>query len=112
MHPGERKSVRLRSSLEGSASWVRVLDDGRLEVEFYDYGEEAEAAFGNDVAFVLRLDAVATRNVAATLLESSSAATTEALLAAMDARFASYFDVRDWLDANAIPYEKSFDGHA
>lgn len=45
--PGERR---------GTSGFVRVLDDGSLEVEVYDHSPQAESSFGREFAAIYRVD--------------------------------------------------------
>ncbi len=51
----ESPRLKLASSPPGSATWVYLEDDGRLTVEWYDYGQEAQRSIGGDVAFLLHV---------------------------------------------------------
>lgn len=53
----DRQRVRLTGGLEHTVTWVEVLPDGSLLVELYDHSQEAEQWFGNDLAFLLKLEA-------------------------------------------------------
>jgi hypothetical protein len=49
------KRVKLKGVLERAASSVEIKGDGSLVVEVYDFSDEAEQWFGNDVAFLLKV---------------------------------------------------------
>jgi hypothetical protein len=38
-----RLSVKLTGILDRTSSWVRVLEDGRIELEHYDFSSAAQA---------------------------------------------------------------------
>ena len=89
-------------------SWAYPTSDGGIAFELYDFGEAAEAAFGNDVAFVAT---VAPAAVPA-LLQALDAASVEGALAAVVERFESYFAATSWLEAARIPHTRTFEPHA
>lgn len=98
----------------GSTSWV-YTDAGDVIVECYDHGEEAAEAFGNDVAFLIRIDASALPHVVQALevapVDDASPLATP-VARAIAQRFSSYFDVAEWLAKAGIPFERSFDSWA
>lgn len=49
------KRVKLKGVLERTASSIEIKGDGSLVVEVYDFSDEAEQWFGNDVAFLLKV---------------------------------------------------------
>jgi len=103
--------VRLRGGPEGSASWAYATEAGDLVVECYDYGAEAEAHFGNDVAFLVTVASGDKARVFARL-GGEGTPTDAALVALVAAHFASYFEARRWLDDEGIPYRHDFDSWA
>jgi hypothetical protein len=103
--------VKLRGGPEGSASWAYVVESGDLVVECYDYGEEAQAAFGNDVAFLVTV-AAADKPTVFERLGGEGAYADAALLDLIASRFASYFEARKWLDDEGLAYRHDFDGWA
>lgn len=42
--------------LRGTSGFVRVLDNGDIEVELYDHSAAAEASFGRDVSTIYTVD--------------------------------------------------------
>ncbi len=42
-------SVRMPGGLPGTAGFVRLNGAGNLEIEFFDFSEQAQLSFGNDV---------------------------------------------------------------
>jgi len=44
--------LSIPGSLKGTSGFVRVLDDGSIEVELYDHSEAAESAFDDDVSTI------------------------------------------------------------
>jgi len=117
MDNGQQKRVRLKGGPEHTASSVEIRDDGSLVVEFYDYSDQAERCFGNDVAYMLFVDA---REAAMMLpLLSNEQADAEhpkdpraLLLQLLSHHFDNYFELKDWLETNEISFRKEFDSRA
>ncbi|MCC6368033.1 MAG: hypothetical protein IT165_31295 [Bryobacterales bacterium] len=112
--PEARLSVKLRSPWDKSAAWARVLTDGRLELELYDFSPEAQAHMGNDVAWMYRVSPVHMPKLYE-LLEKrtgSPIVNDEMLLQVIAETFAHAHAVRDWLRENTIPFEEEFDSWA
>ena len=112
--PKERLSVKINSPWQKSAAWARVLEDGRIELELYDYSPEAQANMGNDVAWLYRVETAGMPRLLALLQErtGSAIASDEALLDAFAKGFSHVHAIRDWLRENQIPYEEIFDSWA
>jgi hypothetical protein len=105
--------VKFADGPPGSTSWAYITADGDLVVECYDHGEEAEATFGHDVAFLLHLDPLAQQHLADTLAnDRSRAGDPQDLPERLALHFGSYFEVRNWLDKHRIAYRHEFDSWA
>ncbi|HEX2076479.1 MAG TPA: hypothetical protein VHG08_02185 [Longimicrobium sp.] len=105
---GERARVRLSGGLQKTASWAILRADGGVTVEWYDYSEEAHRVFGNDVAHLVHVSPSDVPRLC-TLLGAADA---DAVLQAMEARFADYFAAKAWLDEQSIPYQQEYDSWA
>ena len=107
-------SVKLNGILDHTASWVRVLPDGRVELEYFDYSPSAHDAFGNDVAWMYRIEASHKPLLVALLAEKTGTAIDgdEAMLDAFARSFADTWTVKDWLKEKGVPYEEEFDSWA
>jgi hypothetical protein len=103
-----RRTVTLKGILEGTTSWVHVYQDGRMELEYFDCSEAAQNHFGNDVAWIYRVDAADVPRVR----ESLSVANDEAMLADMVERFGDVKKLRDFLKEKEIPFQEEFDSWA
>ena len=105
--------VDLRGVLPHTASCAAVDERGRLIVELYDFSDEAHRRLGNDVAFVLKLDPAEKERVLARLRTAHAVPDTAdadaLLLALVRERFADYYDVKQWLEAEGIPFRKEFE---
>ena len=102
----------LRDGLPDTASWVYFEDDGTLVIEFFDHSLNSEQSFGNDVALMIRVAPGEHHRVVASLLDARDperGTRESAILRALSVRFASYFQVKAWLDEFGIAYDKRFD---
>jgi hypothetical protein len=86
---GVRLSVELKSNLEKTSSWARVLEDGRVELEYYDFSPAAQSSFGNDVAWMYRIEESKKPRLYAPLTEQTGTAVSndEAMLDALRGGF-------------------------
>ena len=116
MSPAPRSTtVRLEGSLPGTATFLYSASDGCIVIELYDYSEHAERSFGNDVAFLIHVAAEHKSRMLALLRDSDTGEaeyTDSDLFERLQGRFQNYFEIKEWLDANGIPYRKEFDGWA
>lgn len=102
--------VKLRGGPAGTVSSVELLENGDAVVELFDFGEPAQATFGNDVAFLVTVRAADRSRLAGALgLDGPTAAD---LLAALRDRFASYYEVKAFLEAHAVPFTPASDSWA
>jgi hypothetical protein len=113
--PPDSERVTLRGGLPGTATFLYTGADGSLIVELYDHSPQAEEHFGNEVAFLLHV-APEHKAQLLTLLRDPAAfpgdGSDAELLALLHDWFRDYHDVQRWLDANNIPYRKTFDSRA
>ena len=49
---GSMEAVRMVGGLPSTAGFLTFTASGDLEIEFYDFGEDAHSHFGNDVATI------------------------------------------------------------
>lgn len=112
--PGERLCVKLQGLLPQTACWVKILDDGRIELEHYDFSSDAEKWFGHDVAWLYRVEAVHKPRIYELLSAPSGGPITEdqTMLNVFAWRFRDVKQIRDWLKENGVPYEEVFDSWA
>lgn len=103
--------IKLPGGLARTASSVEVQPDGSLMIELYDYSEEADQAFGNDVAYLIYVDQGNLGRLQQAL-GLPRAEADEALLQTMAGQFPDYYAVMRWLDSERIPYRKEFDAWA
>jgi hypothetical protein len=107
------KRVKLRGVLAHTASSAAVDSDGNLVVELYDFSAEAHRWLGNDVAFVLNVDAAGKAEALRRLRAAGHFADPHdddaALLQLLAERFDDYYDVERWLNDEGIPFRKEFE---
>lgn len=99
---------RLTGGLPKTVSWISCPEPGLFEVELYDFSEAAESAFGNDVAYRLRVETEAL----APALGLAEDSPDDRILAAIADRFTSYHDVKSWLEERGIPTSTVFESWA
>lgn len=108
--------VKLKDRLQKTSTFLEIRRDGSLVVDFYDFSEEANNTFGNDVAYVLTVKAFDKDKILSYLIEKEADASNldkdELLLQLMQERFNSYFEIQKWFQENKIPYKKDFDSRA
>lgn len=117
MNPEKLRRVELKGGLEKTASPAEIQSDGSLVVELYDFSPEADRWFGNDIAFLLKISApdkeqMLTRLQAEQTPQADASERDNLLLRLIAERFSDYFAVKQWLEENAIPYQKGFDSWA
>jgi len=107
-------SVKLRGLLPQTACWAKILDDGRLELEHYDFSADAEKWFGHDVAWLYRVQAADKPRVYELLVLQSGKKITDdqTMLDAFVWLFRDVKEIRDLLKENGVPYEEVFDSWA
>ena len=108
--------IKLKGNLKNTSSTVEILDNGSLSIEFYDYSEEAQNRFGNDVAYTIIIDP---NNIDKMLnllenkiIKGNRPYKNRLILELIENRFSSYFELQEWLIENHIPFKKEFDGWA
>ena len=112
--PNVRCSIKLKGPWDHSAAWARVMADGRLELELYDFSEEAQSSMGNDVAWIWSVAAADVPRVLELLQEKTGEAISgdKQLLAAFKKHFEHVHAVRNWLREKQIPLDEKFDSWA
>ena len=108
------QEIRLKGPWEKTAAWARLTPGGALELELYDYSEEAARWMGNDVAWIWRVAPGDLPAARAAIAQQAPFALTggDQLLAALAARFPHVHAVRDWLRHCGVPLEEKFDSWA
>ena len=97
--------LRLRGTSGGGGAHSAWYDEaGKLVVSWHDFGPDAPYESAN----MIRFDA-ASQDALAGALDSAAPPAGEGLLQALAARFRSYFEVRAFASAQAIPFEAEVD---
>lgn len=100
--------------MPSTATWVKLSPDGTLLVEFYDYSQQAQSSFGNDVAYVLTVQPPETLKLWSLFIDVEERPATTLpdailFLQRLQERFESYFEIKRWFDENNIAYQRTFD---
>ena len=112
-----QRRILLPGGPDHSASWVEIAGDGSMVIEFYDHSEQAQTAMGNDVAYLLTIAAADSDSVLYRLLDDrptiqANADMDSLLLNLISRQFTSYFDLREWLEEQSVPFARTFNGWA
>ena len=108
--------VKLKSPFAGnqSTAWARIRPDGGIELELYDFSDEAQSSMGNDVAWIWTVDLAAKPRFVELLAARAGAEipNDETLLDALARNFEHVHAIRAWMRENQIPFEEKFDSWA
>jgi len=111
-----RLTIKLKSPFTGtqSSASASVLEDGRIDLDLYDFSDEAQSSMGNDVAWIWRVEAVHKPRLMALLEEriGTPIRDDQAMLDAFAQSFSHVHAIRDWLKEKWIPFEEKFDSWA
>lgn len=88
--------VKLSGGPEKTATWI-WLERAQLKVEYYDFSEPAHKFFGNDIAWTITVHDMEK-------LFSTAQQDKTSLMPWMEHSFKSYFDIKQWLEKNAIDF--------
>ena len=100
------QKVKLSGGPDKSVTWI-WLDpaDGHLKVEYYDFSEDAQRLFGNDIAYTITVEEM--DKLFATLHQNE-----ESLISWMVQYFKSYFGIKQWLEESKIGFRVEVEGWA
>ena len=100
------QKVKLSGGPDRTATWV-WLDpvEGRLKVEYYDFSEDAQRLFGNDIAYTITVDEMDKLLSTVNLQQA-------ALLPWMAGYFKSYFGIKQWLEESKIGFRVEIESWA
>ena len=98
------QKVKLSGGPDKTVTWI-WLDpvEGRLKVGYYDFSEDAQKLFGNDIAYTITVDEM-DRLLSTVNLEAAS------LLPWMADYFKSYFGIKQWLEESKIGFRVEIEG--
>lgn len=91
-----------------SVTWVRILENGDFEVEFYDYSCDADSSFNHDYAIKNIVKSGDVSHVK-TLLGENSDLNSEEFLDLVCQKFDKRSDIEEWCKANAVPCEHLYE---
>ena len=111
------KTIKLAGNLARTTTWIKISRQGDVVIEYYDFSEEAESFLGNDTAYMLTIKHP-DRGEMLRLLAGDAAQEIarlpedEAILKLMSMQFGDYFEIKQWLKANNIAFQKAIDSWA
>ena len=100
------QKVKLSGGPDKTATWI-WLDprEGQLKVEYYDFSEDAQRLFGNDIAYTITVDQMDKLLSAIPQGETS-------LIPWMAKYFKGYFGIKQWLEESKIGFRVEIEGWA
>jgi len=114
--PKARLTIKLVSPFTGdkSTATASVLEDGRIQLDLYDFSEEAQSSMGNDVAWIWTIETDHIPRLIELLEKRTGTAIQDdqTLLEAFARNFSDVHAIRAWLKENWIPYKEQFDSWA
>lgn len=90
------EKTKLAGGPEKTVSWV-WLENSQLKVEYYDFSEEAQRMFGNDIAYTITVKEMER-------LYSSSKQNEDVIIQWLVDNFQNYFAVKKWLEEMDIDF--------
>ena len=106
-----RLEMKIRSPWEKSSAWARVITDGSLELELYDFSPQAQSSMGGDVAWIWTVEAQDMPQLLS-LLPSQAREGDQGLLTMLILSFMDVHAIRDWIREQKIPLREDFDSSA
>lgn len=98
------EKIKLVGGPEKTVTWV-WLENGQLKVEYYDFSEDAQRMFGNDIAYTITVRDMAKLFSIVSRDEST-------LIPWIVEYFKSYFGIKQWLEGNKIEFTVEIESHA
>ena len=104
MNPEQK--VRLSGGPDKTVTWI-WLDPagGWLKVEYYDFSEDAQRLFGNDIAYTITVDEM-------DKLYTTVNQNKQSLIPWMSQYFRSYFAIKKWLEESKIGFRVEIESWA
>lgn len=106
-----RHEIKICSPWEKSSAWARVITDGSLELELYDFSSQAKSSMGGDVAWIWTVQACDMPQVLSHLPAMASESD-RGLLTVLAGSFTDVYAIRDWIREKQIPLREDFDSQA
>lgn len=98
------EKIKLAGGPEKTVTWV-WLENDQLKVEYYDFSEDAQRMFGNDIAYTITV-----RDMPK--LFSTVGRDENSLIPWMLEYFKSYFGIKQWLEENKIDFDVEIESQA
>ena len=98
------EKIKLAGGPEKTVTWI-WLEKGLLKVEYYDFSEDAQRMFGNDIAYTITVCDMPK-------LFSTVSKDEASLLPWIVEYFKSYFGIKQWLEENKIGFDVEIESHA
>ena len=113
----DSRAIKLTGDLAQTTTRIQITEVGDLVVDYYDFSDDAHRAFGNDVAYVLTITATEKSRIFQLLaaeqgIETPLLSPDNLILRLLKQQFGNYFQLKQWLDDNAIQYQQHFDSWA
>jgi hypothetical protein len=99
------EKVKLSGGPEKTVTWIWLDDNGHVKVEYYDFSEDAQRLFGNDIAYIITVHEM--NKLLSTISQSETS-----VISWMEQYFKSYFSVKRWLEENKIDFSVEVEGWA
>ena len=90
------EKIKLNGGPDKTATWL-WLEGSLLKVEYYDFSEEAQRFFGNDIAYTLTV-------IDMDKLYASTNQNGSSILAWLTENFKSYFSIKQWLAESGVGF--------
>lgn len=90
------EKIKLTGGPDKTVTWIWLDSvNGQLKVEYYDFSEEAQRMFGNDIAYTITVHEM-------DKLFSKFNKEADPLIPWMEQYFKSYFGIKQWLEENKL----------
>jgi len=106
-----RCELRIPAPWPQSSAWVRITTTGDLELELFDFSDQAGQSLGGDAAWFWTVSAADLPGLLPRL-PVAAALSDESLLTALIADHPNVHALRDWLRACQIPVREDFESQA
>jgi hypothetical protein len=106
-----RCEMRVPAPWPQSSAWVRLTTTGDLELELFDFSDEASNSLGGDVAWIWTVSGADLPDLLRHLPVAASLSD-EAFLTSLIGTHPHIHALRDWLRARQIPLREDFDSQA
>jgi|SRR5687767_3889362 len=98
------EKTKLSGGPEKTFTWI-WLEDSQLKVEYYDFSEDAQRFFGNDIAYTLTVNEMSK-------LFSLTKQDEASLIEWFATKFQSYFGIKKWLEESNVGFNVEIESWA